>query len=43
MTINKVEVKAQFETGAHIPLPKTWLEKTVVAVTKDTWEELQQK
>ena len=38
--INKVEAKAtKFGTGAHITLPKTWLKKVVVAVTKDTWEE----
>jgi putative transposon-encoded protein len=33
----------KFGTGAHITLPKDWLEKDVVVVTKDTWEELQQK
>jgi putative transposon-encoded protein len=42
--INKVEGKpTKFGTGAHITLPKDWLEKDVVVVTKDTWEELQQK
>jgi hypothetical protein len=42
--INKVEAKAtKFGTGSHITLPKTWLKKVVVAVTKDTWEKLQQK
>ena len=42
--INKVEAKAtEFGTGTHITLPKTWLKKVVVAVAKDTWEELQQK
>jgi len=35
--INKVEAMAtKFGTGAHITLPKTWLKKIVVAVTKDT-------
>jgi len=42
--INKVEAKStKSGTGAHIMLPKTWWKKIVVAVTKDTWEELQQK
>ncbi|MGC2570187.1 MAG: DUF2080 family transposase-associated protein [Candidatus Nitrosopolaris sp.] len=42
--INKVEATAvKFGTGAHITLPKTWLKKMVVAVTKDTWQGLQQK
>jgi len=41
--INEVEAKAtKFGTGAHITLPKTW-KKMVIAVTKDAWEELQQK
>jgi hypothetical protein len=36
--INKVEGRpTKFGTGAHITLPKDWLEKDVVVVTKDIW------
>jgi hypothetical protein len=31
------------DVGCVGALPKTWLKKIVVAVTKDTWKELQQK
>ena len=43
ITINKVEGKpSRFgKSGAHICVPQAWLKKTVVVVTKETWEELQ--
>ena len=42
--INKVEGKpTRFGTGAHITLPKDWLDVNVVVVTKDTWKELHRK
>jgi len=41
--INKVEGKpSRFgKSGAHICVPQARLKKTVVVVTKETWEELQ--
>jgi hypothetical protein len=43
ITINKIEGKpSKFgKSGAHICLPQAWLRKTIVVVTKETWEELQ--
>ena len=40
--INKVEGKpSKFGTGAHVILPKEWLKKVVVTVTKETWDRLE--
>lgn len=43
ITINKVEGKpSKFgKGGAHICVPSAWLKKTLVVVTKDTWDALQ--
>jgi hypothetical protein len=43
ITINKIEGKpSKFgKGGAHICVPQAWLKRTVVVVTKETWEELQ--
>ena len=42
--INKVETKAvKFGTGAHIVIPASWAGKTIIAMLKSKWEELQQK
>lgn len=43
ITINKIEGKpSKFgKGGAHICVPSMWLRKTLVVVTKDTWDALQ--
>ena len=45
ITVNKVEGRpSKFgKSGAHICVPSSWLKKTVVVVTKDTWDALQQQ
>jgi len=41
-TPTKVEGKpTKFGTSCHVILPKEWLKKVVVTVTKETWEKLQ--
>jgi len=40
---NAYEVEGKptkFGTSCHVILPKEWLKKVVVTVTKETWEEL---
>jgi hypothetical protein len=40
--INKIESKGvSFGTGAHIIIPGSWVGKTVVAMLKSKWDELQ--
>jgi putative transposon-encoded protein len=40
-TPTKVEGKpTKFGTSCHVILPKEWLKKVVVTVTKERWEEL---
>ena len=42
--IHKIESKGvKFGTGAHIIIPASWAGKTVIAMLKSKWEELQQK
>jgi putative transposon-encoded protein len=41
VTPTKVEGKpSAFGTSCHVILPKAWLKKVVVTVTKETWDEM---
>jgi putative transposon-encoded protein len=41
VTPTKVEGKpTKFGTSCHVILPKEWLKKVVVTVTKETWDEM---
>jgi len=40
--INKIETKAmRFGTGSHLITPAAWAGKTVIAMLKSKWDELQ--